>query len=357
MKLNKRVATASLVVLLVATLQVASTAKDKQKVAPAPEEQLVWPQPPAPAKIKWVGEYRNEFDVGAKKRHGFVDRLAGKGQDALWLKRPLSVAVDDSGVLFVGDFGLGVVGMDPVNHRMWLFSEVSKRGFQTPTGVAVDSKMVYVCDASANSVSQFDKEGHYIIGLGAQDGIQRPVGVAVDEARNLVVVVNGGEHVVRLYDRQFKLIKKIGKRGDKPGEFNFPTFVCMVPGVGFAVTDTGNFRVQIFDYDGRYIRSIGRLGDSTGSFARPKGIAVDAENNVYVVDNVFANFQIFRVDGQLLTFVGQGGPGRGQFQVPAGIAISKSGTIYVADEMNARIQIFQYLGKGGEKSEGKQETK
>ena len=353
MKLNKRMATAGLAVLLAAGFLVATPAKEKAKPAQAPavQEQLVWPAPPAPAKIKWVTEYRSEFDVGAKKRHGFIDRLAGKGEDALWLKRPLSVAVDDAGVIFVGDFGLGVVGIDPNKHKMWLFSAVSKRGFGTPTGIAVDSRMVYVCDANANSFATFDKEGHYLNGLGPQEGINRPVGVAVDEGRDLVAMVNGGTHEVRLYNRELKLIKKIGGRGDKPGQFNFPTYICMIPGTGFAVTDTGNFRVQIFDYQGRFIRAIGKVGDSTGSFSRPKGVAADQDNNLYVTDASFWNFQVFRLDGQLLTFVGSGGAERGQFQVPSGIAISKTGMIYIADEMNARVQVFQYLGKGGEGGE------
>jgi len=322
-------------------------AKDKKPTEPQSSTQLVWPSPPAPAKIKWVTEYRSEFDVGAKKRHGFVDRLAGKGEDALWLRRPLSVAVDDEGVMYVGDFGLGVVGIDPSKHRMWLFSEVAKRGFGTPAGVAVDSQMVYVCDSATNTFAQFDKEGHFLSALGPQEGVNRPVGVAVDEARDLVVMVNGGQSEVWLCNRQLKLAKKIGGRGEKPGQFNFPTYVCMVPGTGFAVVDTGNFRVQLFDYDGRFIRAIGRIGDVTGSFARPKGIAVDPDNNVYVADASFSNFQVFALDGQVLTYVGQGGADKGQFQVPTGLAISKDGMIYVADEMNARVQVFQYLGKGG----------
>jgi len=330
------------------------TAKDQpKKSASSAEPQLVWPQPPAPAKIKWVAEWRSEFDVGAKKHHSFLDRLAGKGEDALWLKRPIGVAVDDKGVVYVGDLGQGIVAMDPVGHHMWLFSAVSKISMPTPAGLAADSKGVYACDANTSTVALFDKEGHLLVSLGKQDGIQRPVGIAVDEAKDLVVAVNGNEHTVLLLNRQLKLIKKIGGRGDKEGQFNFPTYCCIVPGTGFAVVDTGNFRVQIFDYEGHYLRSIGRIGDVSGSFARPKGVAVDADGNVYVVDAMFCNFQVFRLDGQVLTFVGHGGADRAEFQVPSGIAIGKDGTIFVADEANKRVQVFQYLGKGGSEAEAK----
>jgi DNA-binding beta-propeller fold protein YncE len=336
-----RVCLAALVVLVSAPM---SFAHGRSSRSSQETTNLVWPPPPAPARIKWTGEYRNEFDVGAKKRHSFLDRLAGKGQDALWLTRPLSVAVDERGVMYVGDFGLGVVGIDPARHRFWLFSTVSKMGLATPAGIAVDSKFVYATDANSNTLAVFDKEGHFLQQLGPNEGINRPVGVAVDEARNLLLVVNGGAHDVLLFNRSLKLLKTIGRRGTKPGEFNFPTYCCFVPGTGFAVSDTGNFRVQLFDDNGRFIRAFGKAGNTSGTFARPKGVAVDPEGHLYVLDASFNNFQIFRQDGQILTAVGTSGADKGMFAVPSGMAITKSGQIYVADEMNRRIQTFQYLG-------------
>ncbi|GLH67813.1 hypothetical protein [Geothrix edaphica] len=306
-------------------------------------EDLQWPPPPNEPRIKWVAEYRNEFDVGAKKRTSFMDRLTGKGQESLVLKRPLSVAVDEKGTIFVGDFGLGITAIDPVNHKMWRFADVSQRSLNAPAGVAVDSKFVYATDANANALAVFDKQGHFIQGLTVNDGLKRPVGVAVDEARDMVIVVNGGDHNILVFNRALKLVKKFGSRGDKVGQFNYPTFCCVIPGTGFAVCDTGNFRIQIFDYACKFIRAFGKPGDSSGTFARPKGIAVDSDSNLYVVDSTFCNFQIFRLDGQVLEHVGRGGPGKAQFQIPAGIAIGKDGGIYVADEMNARIQRFQYF--------------
>jgi DNA-binding beta-propeller fold protein YncE len=332
-----------------------SAAKEKGKKAKAPsvddQPDPVWPPPPAPAKIKWVGEWRNEFDVGAKKRRSFVDRLAGKSEDVIWLKRPMAVAVDEKGTVFVGDFGQGIVAIDAEGKRMWRFSDVSKTALGTPVGVAVDSQLLFATDANTDRVVLFDKAGQSLASLGPSDGIKRPVGIAVDEGRNLVVVVNGGDHNILLLDRKLKILKKIGKRGGDPGQFNFPTYCCMVPGVGFAVADAGNFRVQILNYEGKFVRSFGQAGDYTGCFARPKGVAVDPDGQLYVVDPVFANFQVFRIDGQILTFVGQGGPGKGQFQSPCGIAISQSGAIFVADSINGRIQRFQYLVKGGEEGD------
>jgi DNA-binding beta-propeller fold protein YncE len=304
---------------------------------------LVWPPLPAPTRVKWVGEYRSEFDVGAKKRTSFLDRLAGKSQDAMWLKQPVSIAVDERGVIFVGDTQLGIVGLDPSKKRMWLFSKLSPEAPTAATGIAVDSKFVYATDSAQNQLSIYDKEGRRLKTVGPSDGIQRPVGVAVDEAKDLVVLVNGGDHTVLLFNRSLKLIKKLGSRGEKPGQFNFPTYCCMVPGQGFAVADTANFRVQFFNFEGKFLSTFGKQGDYSGSFSMPKGMAVDAEGNLYVVDAKFCNFQVFRTDGQVLLYVGTGGTAPGTFQIPCGIAITKDGSVFVADTVNARVQRFQYV--------------
>lgn len=304
---------------------------------------LVWPPPPAPTRVKWVGEFRNEFDLGAKKRTSFLDRLAGKAQDSLWLKQPVSIAVDDNGTIFVGDTQLGVVGMDLAKKRMWLFSKLSPEAPTAATGIAVDSKFVYTTDSAQNQLSIFDKEGRRIKSIGAAEGIQRPVGVAVDEAKDLVVVVNSGDHTILLLNRSLKLMKKISSRGEKPGQLNFPTYCCLIPGTGFAVADTANFRVQIFNYEGKFLSTFGKQGDHSGSFSMPKGLTVDPEGNLFVVDAKFCNFQVFRKDGQVLLFVGNGGTAPGTFQIPCGIAFTKDSYVYVADTVNARVQRFQVL--------------
>lgn len=315
----------------------------QKAAAPVDMSSLVWPPPPAPARIKWVAEYRNEFDLGAKKRTSFLDRLAGKAQDSLWLKQPVSIAVDDSGTLFVGDTQLGVVGMDLSKKRMWLFSKLSPEAPTAATGLAVDSKFVYATDSAQSQLSLYDKEGRRLKTIGTAEGIQRPVGVAVDEAKDLVVVVNGGDHTVLLFNRALKLLKKIGTRGEKIGQLNYPTYCCILPGTGFAVADTANFRIQLFSYEGKFLSTFGKQGDYSGSFSMPKGMTVDADGNLFVVDAKFCNFQVFRKDGQVLLFVGTGGTAPGTFQIPCGIATTKDNLIYVADTVNARIQRFQIL--------------
>ena len=257
-----------LIGLLLIVLTVAATAEEKRAAVTAIAPQLVWPPPPDVPRIRWVTELRSEVDVGAQKKRGFIDKLAGAPEEMIRLVRPIAVALDENGVIYVGDFHLGVIAMDRTGHRMWSFSKVSGRNMPQPVGVAADSKLVYVTDSLLNTVSVFDKQGNFLAGLGSKDGINKPVGIAVDEERDLLLVVNSGEHNVLIFNRSLKLIKKVGDRGGQEAQLNFPTYVCFIPETGFAVTDTGNFRVQIFDYNGRFIRSFGAVGDGPGALPR-----------------------------------------------------------------------------------------
>lgn len=339
-------------ILMIFVLVAFSKDKGSQSVGNA---ELVWPPPPAPAKIKWLSEIKNEFDIGAKKKNSFLDKLAGKSQDVLWLNRPLSVAFDPQGNLFVGDMEQGVIMFDFKNKKVINFTKTSKRFLGVPVGVAADSNIVVASDANSNSVVLFDKNGQFISALSEANGISHPVGVAIDPVKDLIIVVNQGNHELLLFNKQLKLIKKIGRRGGGPSEFNFPTYVTIIKDKGFAVVDTGNFRVQLFDYNGKFLNQFGKAGDVSGMFSRPKGIASDSDGNLYVADANFCNFQVFRQDGQVLTFVGDGGSRPGKFSAPTGMAISNDDIIAVADQFNQRVQLFKYLGdKGGgekEKSE------
>jgi DNA-binding beta-propeller fold protein YncE len=334
-----------LAILMTMALLPAFGAKDKAQPQQVDTSKLVWPAPPAPAKIKWLNEIKNEFDIGAKKKRAFVDRLAGKSEDVLWLNRPLSTAFDPQGNLFVGDMEQGVIMFDFQNKKVVNFSQTSGRSIGVPVGVAADSSLVFATDANSNSLNIFDKKGQFISALTEAHGVNHPVGVAVDEEKDLVILVNQASHEIWLLNRQLKLLKKVGKRGGGPGEFNYPTYVTIIKDKGFAVVDTGNFRVEIFDFNGKFINQFGKSGDVSGMFSRPKGIACDPDGNLYITDANFCNFQVFRQDGQVLTFVGDLGAGPAKFNTPTGITISNGGVIAVADQLNSRVQLFQYFSE------------
>ena len=50
------------------------------------------------------------------------------------------------------------------------------------------------------------------------------------------------------------------------------------------VTDTGDRTVQVFSGDGTYLRSFGRKGNKQGEFDYPSGITIHETNNIIIAD-------------------------------------------------------------------------
>jgi DNA-binding beta-propeller fold protein YncE len=304
---------------------------------------LVWPLPPDAPRIKYVDMFRSTLDFERKK--GFIDTLFGEEQ-VEGFNKPYGVAVDKEGKIYVTDIGrvfvidlkkkeYEFIGMDPTPGRL-----------ANPIGIAMASDgRLFVADTAADRVFVYMK-GKYVAAIGKTGEFEGVSGIALDEKRGLIYVVDTRKHVVNVYALEdYSKIRTIGKRGTERGEFNFPTNVAVDAEGRAYVVDTMNFRVQVFDHDGTYLRSIGTMGDSPGSFARPKGIAIDSEGHMYVVDAAFQNFQIFDQEGKLLLFVGGAGVNPGQFLLPAGMTIDDEDRIYVVDQYPGSVQIFQYLGE------------
>ena len=63
---------------------------------------------------------------------------------------------------------------------------------------------------------------------------------------------------VRIFSHNGKYLKTVGRKGQGPGEFQFPKDIIILKGIGFAVSDPTQYRVTIFDYSGKFLRSFRR---------------------------------------------------------------------------------------------------
>jgi sugar lactone lactonase YvrE len=80
------------------------------------------------------------------------------------------------------------------------------------------------------------------------------------------------------FTKDGKLIKRWGKLGTGPGEFDQAHSLAMDSKGRLFVGDRNNNRIQIFDQDGNYL-------DEITSFSRPSGIFIDKDDNLYVADS------------------------------------------------------------------------
>jgi DNA-binding beta-propeller fold protein YncE len=334
----------SMTLLAVLLVQGGCSEPPKQSsVATELETAQVWPEPPAPARIRYVRSVVSPSDWGIKQNFlgQAFDMLTGK--TPVHFVRPTGV-VERDGVLYVADPGApGLFLYDAKQERASQFGSVGDEALVSPVALALGpADTLFLVDSWQKNVYVLNRNGE-LRRLFAHEGLQRPSAVAFDAAGERVYVADSMAHHVLAYGLDGRLLQTIGSNGTADGEFNSPTHLAVERDGTLLVTDALNFRVQAFDRSGHFLWKIGKAGDGGGDFAAPKGVAADSEGQVLVVDALFDALQIFKPDGSLL--LGFGGEGRraGQFWLPNGLFIDPLDAVYVADSYNRRIQIFQRI--------------
>ncbi|MBI3649605.1 MAG: 6-bladed beta-propeller [Acidobacteria bacterium] len=353
-KSNSRSASLGLIAALIISLMLAPTlfAYQKKKVEKAkPLPDLVWPLPPEKPRIKYLGALSNNEDVEPPKKKGWLKKLINEEETrrVIGMIRPTAIAVDSKERIFIVDILKSVVFVFDLKDKTLRFLGAEGRGrLISPLGIVIDKKdNVYISDTQLKRVNVYDSSGNLTSAISRIGGEQlvNPAGVALDELRNRLYIVDSRGHRVFACDlNQLDKGTSFGKRGEGDEQFNFPTYAAVDKEGKIYVTDTLNFCVKVFDKDFKFIKRIGEHGTGYGMFDRPKGIAIDSQGHIYVVDASFSNFQIFNSEGSLLLFVGGFGSEPGFFRLPSGIYIDGKDRIYVSDQANSRIQIFQFLG-------------
>jgi DNA-binding beta-propeller fold protein YncE len=364
-------------VLLVVILAVASAYADKKPKKPLAKSSeserirasvnrdlLVWPNPPAIARIRWLDQLTGEpYDPDVfgpakkKKKQSWMDRLAGaQPEETVNVKipyqliRPYGIAVDSTGKIYAADEGVDAVFIfNAETKAVELIRNDHEARFGLINGLALDDNdRLFVSDGKLRQILVFNAKHQQESAFGA-DVLARPGGIAIDRENRFLYVVDTENDQVIVFDADtFKVLRRIGVSGKKhtltaPGTFSLPTNVAVDHEGEVYVTDTLNNRVEIFDADGNFITMFGKHGDGPGYFARPKGIAVDGDGHIWVVDTYQDRVQVFDREGRLLIYLGGHGGYPGQFADAYGIAIDKSNRVIVSEQYPGRLQIFRYI--------------
>ncbi|UCD52544.1 MAG: 6-bladed beta-propeller [Phycisphaerales bacterium] len=309
------------------------------------QAQPVWPEPPEQARIMYLGQVLTEKDLqkGKSWLQGLGELVFGKGAVGV-LVCPYAVAVDGTGVMFVADSAGAAVHMFNLSNRDYRqFSQLADgQMLQKPVGLALYADRLYVTDSGLRQICVFHKDGTFLFAFGSER-LQRPSGIACGPGGSVVYVADTAAHTVYAYDLNGRFLRQLGGRGLNPGQFNFPTHLCVDAAGQLYISDTLNYRIQVFTPEGMFLRMFGQQGDRPGNFAHPCAVATDRHGNIYVTDRQFENVQIFDSEGRILMAFGHEGKGPGEFWLPGGIFIDARSRIYVADSFNKRIQIFALL--------------
>ncbi len=300
-----------------------------------PPPHVVWPPPPDVPRIKFVRTLSSSADVES----GFRRFWRGvTGTKPLGLLNPSYLALSpDEQRLYVACGGAkNVVVFDFQSGKVTRAAEVEGHKPTAPWGIALDGdENLYVGDQVERVVWVYSRSGSFLRQIGSGK-FERPAGLAFDRKRQLLYVVDGSSgssrnHGVEVFAPDGRHLRTIGKRGEGPGEFNFPSYAAVARDGNLYVADTGNFRIEVFDPEGGFVTMMGSVGETMGQFGKTKGMAFDAFDNVYVVDGQVGVVQMFNARLQPLMYFGGVANVPGFMQVPTGIAIDSKNNIYVAD--------------------------
>ena len=358
--------TAVLVLLSLTLLAPLVAFGDKKKKKEEPKKvpvidysNIVWPNPPAIARIKYqaffAAQKLSQVDTPGTKKQKWMDRLAGtqaasESTKVLFqLAEPYGLVVDSKNNLYVADQKVGAVFIFNTETREAdLIKNKVHAHFVRIIGLAMDDNdRLFVSDPGLHHILVFDAnhKAEDII----TEGLAEPGGLAIDKENRFLYVADVTLDQVLVYDADsFKLLRKIGTTGHNhelttPGDFAKPTGLAVDKDGNLYVCDTLNNRIEIFDADSKFMSTFGKAGDGPGYFARPKGVAIDSDGHIWVADGMQDRVQVFNKDAQLLITFGGHGLLPGQFQGLVGITTDKNNRVFTSEMYPGRVQQFRYV--------------
>ena len=203
-------------------------------------------------------------------------------------------------------------------------------------GIAIDDMdNVYV--SSQHKLQKFTNNGELIKCVGKKGGkegeFKVPCGVTLHD--NQVYVCDSYNHRIQVFDLNF--FRSIGSRGKGRGEFNEPNDVKLDTAGNIYVAEYNNRRVQVLDNSGHFIRTLGDEGER--KLGLPLGLHI-ADRYVYISDYGGNCIVVHETSGQFVTSFGRRGQNEGEFIGPFCITSCVDGFIHVCDYGNKRVQIF-----------------
>jgi sugar lactone lactonase YvrE len=319
---------------------------------------------------------------------GAAGHVDGAG-DAARFSGPVSIAIDGSGTLYVGDqvtirkvtpqgtvstlAGSGQVGSSDGTGAAASFNNLQ--------GIAVDSNgTIYVTDLGNYTVRKVTAQGvvttlaglagmhGYVNGTGAAARFDLPVGIAVDAAGTLFVC-DEYDSVIRQITPQGVVTTFAGggsAYGDGTGlasGFDQPRALTFDGAGTMYVSDTGAGTIRkvttqavvttvagspFIPVDAGYVDGLGPAARFYGA----SGVVVDSGGTVYVTDTNNNTIRKITPQGAVTTLAGNAraagfadGTGTAaQFNEPSGIAINIDGSLRVADTQNYAIRAITLAG-------------
>jgi ABC-type Fe3+ transport system permease subunit len=245
------------------------------------------------------------FVVDRLARIQHIDRdghfITGWRMPAIAQGKPVGLTVGPDGNLWVPDTHYSrIMVFSPTGKLLKQFGKFGreKGEFIYPSDIAFDdSGHVFVSEfGDHDRIQVFDKDLNYLYEFGkfgSNDGeFSRPQSMVVDG--QTLYVTDACNHRIEVFTTDGRFLRTMGRIGSGPGEFRFPYGMDMDSQGRLVVCEFGNNRVQLIDKEtGKGLGTWGVGGREEGQLAYPWGVAVDAKDRVVAVDAGNNRLQVF----------------------------------------------------------------
>ena len=178
-----------------------------------------------------------------------------------------------------------------------------------------------------------------------------PSGIAVN-GKGLIAVADHGKNGVPICDKEGKIVRQVGGKGENSGQLNLPCGVTLINDDEILVADQVNHRVQQFNvhWAQNLVNSFGQHGTGDGNFKNPVSVCMNDEGRIIVSDLYNHRVQVLTRDGAPMLIFGDSGAEK--LNNPVGCVCYKNMFI-VANSGNTCLKDFNssgnFLRKIGEK--------
>lgn len=283
-----------------------------------------FPPPPAPPHVVHLKSF-NSLDDLVPPRVTLLEVIRG-GSISPFVDTPAGVAYKNDR-LYICDTGLN--GVHVWNLSTGQANRIGVSGaviLRKPVDVAVDDAgNIFVADSDRGEIVGFDSNGKPLSSCKPPDGQPfKPVAVTTcagslgvaDIATHRIALCssNDGDGVPSFH----------GEVGSLPGQFYFPTGVSIDRNGNWVVSEMMNARVQVLDQSFGSLRTMGQPGNRFGDLGKPKHVDVGPDGTIFVADGEFGHVHLFNSEGQLLMLLGGPGNGPGATPMPFGVAVAEN---------------------------------
>ncbi len=258
--------------------------------------------------------------------------------------QPTSVAVAENGRVYV---------LDGMNNQIVIFSDTGEKlnhiqgdknnipDFSRSVGLFLHQDQLYIADAVNNRIIIISDQGALIktIPLSATPPLRYPPEpIAVNRIQDKLFYSDRRNHQVCIIHLQRNDEQQcFGKRGEEPGDFQFPFQIAVDRDEYLHIVDVINGRVQVFNSRGQYFSQEGKF--AVDVLYRPNGIAIDALGYQYVSDAYRGTIAVF-YRGRYITELKSSDGKVVKFKTPVGMTYGSKG-LYVVDAATDQVFLLQ----------------